>query len=334
MNKNSLLKTVSIICALILVAAVVLSAANVLQLAGVSYENAKKYTAGDADISGTVRNLDIDWTSGRVTVRYHNGSGLRLSETADRAIQADQRLRWWLDGDTLRVRYEKPGLHLFRFSTLQKELTLDLPEGIAFDTVDISVMSGDIGIPSLRAETLDLSATSGAIRAAAEAQKVSAQATSGSIALNIENTAKELTVHTTSADILLNAGDVDRIKLSSTSGDMKAAVGHADDLRVSSTSGNILMEIGSSEKVKVESTSGNVTAGLSSIGTVTVHSTSGDVSLSLPEDPGFTAGLKTTGGSVSYDLPLSRHGSDYVCGSGAGVLDISTTSGNILLNRR
>ena len=334
MNKNSLLKTVSIICALILVAAVVLSAANVLQLAGVSYENAKKYTAGDADISGTVRNLDVDWTGGRVTVRYHNGSGLRLSETADRAIPADQRLRWWLDGDTLRVRYRKPGLHLFRFGSLQKELTLDLPEGISFDGVSIGVTSGDISISSLKTENLDLRATSGSIHTAAEAQKVSVQATSGDVALNIAEKSKELTIHTTSADILLNAGNADKIQLSSTSGDMKAAVGHAAEMSIGSTSGNVLMEIGEAEKVKIETTSGDITAGLISIDSLTVHSTSGDVSLSLPEDPGFSAKLKTASGSVSYDLPLSKQGTAYVCGNGAGTLDVSTTSGNITLNQK
>ena len=40
--------------------------------AGLSYPNADKYSVGDATVSGTVNNLFVDWTAGKVTVEYYD----------------------------------------------------------------------------------------------------------------------------------------------------------------------------------------------------------------------------------------------------------------------
>lgn len=254
---------------------------------------AEKYSVGDADIPATVKNLDIQWTSGRVRVVYHDGDGIHLRETARKAIPEDQRLRWQLDGDTLRVLYEKPGLRLFRLSSLEKELTLELPEGIALNAVSIEITSGEISIPALRTESLRLAATSGDIRAAAAAGTASVDVTSGDVALILSETAQSLSIHTTSGDILVAAEDAD--------------------------------------KVSVSSTSGNVEARLYALSALKINTTSGDVRLYLPEAPGFTARLHTTSGSIHHDLPLVKQGANYICGDGSGDVDVSTTSGNISL---
>ena len=99
---------------------------------GLSYPNAEKYSIGDASVSDMVNNLFIDWTAGKVTVEYYDGKEITVSETANRSLSEDDKLRWWLDGDTLRVRYAKPG---FRISfDLDKQLTAFAKEIVVLRT--------------------------------------------------------------------------------------------------------------------------------------------------------------------------------------------------------
>ena len=96
MNRSRLLLIV------LLVIAIVLGASGSSHLfggiTGFSYANADKYTIGDTEITSAVENLDIDWTSGKVNIEYHDGSGVSISEVANRSISEDEKLRWWLDG--------------------------------------------------------------------------------------------------------------------------------------------------------------------------------------------------------------------------------------------
>ena len=57
---------------------------------GLNFANADQYTAGDTEISSAVENLDIEWTSGAVNLEYHAGSGVTVSETANRTLSEDE----------------------------------------------------------------------------------------------------------------------------------------------------------------------------------------------------------------------------------------------------
>ena len=106
MSRNKLLSIVMIVCAVVLVAAMAVSLEGGV---GYRYDNAEKYAAGAGNVEGTVRNLDVDWIDGQVTIAYHSEPTVLISETSKKNIPADMELRWWLDGDTLRVRYAKSG---------------------------------------------------------------------------------------------------------------------------------------------------------------------------------------------------------------------------------
>ena len=58
---------------------------------GLDYPNADKYTGGDAEITGAVNSLFVDWTSGKVTVEYWDGAAVSVSETASRTLSADEK---------------------------------------------------------------------------------------------------------------------------------------------------------------------------------------------------------------------------------------------------
>ena len=330
MNKNLAGKTVLVILALIVVAAFALGVFKLIGLAGYHYDNAQKYSAGDTVITEPVRNLDIDWIEGSVNIAYHKEEAVTLSEISDKKISSDKQMRWWLDGDTLRVRYEKQNNRLFSFGPgLKKELTLTLPEGIVLGDAKIDSTSAGLNIPSLQAEKLTMDTTSGDINASVTAQMITGESTSGDIKLAVTEDAQEISVDATSGNIDLKAADADKVRIEATSGNITAAIEKVGDFGIESTSGSIQADIDTVKNAKAESTSGDIRIRTTGLETLKVETTSGDVEALLLSQPGFTAHFDTTSGKVNYDMPLVKEGSTYTCGDGSGDVKINTTSGNI-----
>ena len=347
MNRNQKLKALMTGCALILAAAVILAVSGVFGGIGYSYVNAEKYTGGGAEIREAVRNLEIHWTDGAVRVEYHDADTVLLHETSEKTISEDMRLRWWLDGDTLKVQYAKPGLHLF--TDLDKVLTVTLPEGAALGRVSAEATSGDLDIPSIKADEVKLGTTSGEIRAGAEAGSLHADTTSGNQDLRTTGTVNEIRMESTSGSVALEAENIGKMEAKSTSGGVSVTVsGKADTMRVKSTSGRIAAEVNEATEltaestsgdadvraanageIRITSTSGKVRVGAGKMQKLSVATTSGDVTAALAQDPGFTAKVRTSSGGVSNTVALTASGDEYSCGDGSGKAEISTTSGNI-----
>ncbi len=330
MNKSKIL-TVALIAVL---AALAVSAwfSFGTTAAGIEYANADKYTVGEATVSGAVENLSVDWTSGEVNIESHKGDGVVISETSAKALSEDDRLRWWLDGTTLRVRYAKSG---FRISfNLEKKLTVSLPEGTVLKSADISATSGDLKIPRLAADEIRLGSTSGNITAVTEAGKLAASSTSGDVDVRQSGDIDAVDLHSTSGSIACELVNVKKLTADSTSGGVRVAVtGAAGTLKIGSTSGNIYPEIASADKVEASSTSGSVSGSVNAA-EMKIGSTSGDITLKLPAEPGFTLKAGTASGSFSSDLPLSKNKDSYTCGDGSASFSVSTTSGNIRILAR
>ena len=350
MNRNQKIKTLMAGCGLILAAAVILALTGVFGGVGgigYSYVNAEKYTAGETEIREPVRNLEINWIDGAVQVEYHGEDTVLLRETSKKTISEDMKMRWWLDGDTLRVQYSKPGLRLS--TDLDKVLTVTLPEGVELGKVLLEATSGDLVIPNLRAEELKLESTSGDITAAAEAGSLHSETTSGNQKLKTAGTVKEIRAESTSGSVALEAEDIGKAEAKSTSGGVSVTVsGKADSIRAHSTSGRIYADVKAAKEfsaestsggadvrvadageMKVSSTSGTVSVGAGRMEKLSVSTSSGDVTCALAQDPGFTAKVSTSSGSVTNDIALTANGNEYACGDGSGKVEISTSSGSI-----
>ena len=308
MTRNQIIKIAMVVCAVVLLCAVILNFTGVFGSSGIGgYADAEKYTAGGTEITGEVKNLYVNWTSGKVAVAYHAGNTVKLEEKADRALSEDEQLRWWLDGDTLRVQFSKPGI---RLNMPGKALTVTLPEGIALDSAELFATSGDLEIPTVKAKTLKLVSTSGDISAAAEAETADAGSTSGDIKLRMAGRTESVSAGSTSGSISVEAEKAGNIRAGSTSGGISIAAEEAGTVTAGSTSGGIYVSLRKTEKAEISSTSGSVTA-------------------ALPEEPGFTAKVHTVSGSVSCDLEARRDGDRYIRGDGSVSVSIGTTSGNV-----
>ena len=290
MSRN-VLRIACILCAIALVACGAQILGRVFHI-GLRYANAERYTAGAATVEGDVKNLDIHWTDGALNIAYHDGDTIEISETAPKAIADRNALRWWLDGDTLRVQYAQSGF--FSFRSLNKALTVTLPTGTDLSDLAIDVTSGEINLDQPAAvDSVRLNCTSGDIRAA--------------------------------------LADVDTLAVETTSGDIRATFGEADTVTISSTSGLITAEGDRARAAKFDCTSGDISLRLSAFDELQVDTTSGDVTAALPSRPGYRARVSTTSGKFDTAVPLSKDGDDYLCGDGSARLDIHVTSGDVRL---
>ena len=308
MSRDQKIKIAMIICGMVLACALILSFTGGFGVAGLGgYANADKYTSGDTEVRDTIRNLDINWTSGKVTVAYHTENTILLRETAQRSLSEDEKLQWWVDGDTLRVQFTKPGI---RWNMPGKELTVTLPEGITLEEAGIHLTSGDMIIPAMKADKLNLSATSGILDATAEAKNVEADCTSGAIRMKLTGETEKVVVGCTSGNVTLDAEKAKQAEAGSTSGQVRVTVAEAGSVKAGSTSGRVDVE-------------------LQKFSELNIGATSGDVTVYLPTEPGFSAKVSTTSGKLSYDLALTKNGDRYVCGDGSAKVEIGTTSGDV-----
>ncbi len=311
MSKSIILKIAAAVCIVALLACAFTIFGKTFRI-GNHYANAEQYTAGAATLDKPVKNLDVNWTDGRVTIAYHAKNTVEISETAKKEISGDAALRWWLDGDTLRIQYAKSGY--FRLNGLNKELTLTLPEGIELDSVAIDATSADVTAPDLRADDIAVELTSGNLELAqlGKADRVKLDVTSGDIRAGLEDV-KEVSAELTSG----------RIEIRQT--------GEADSVDISTTSGDVILACDAARSASVDTTSGKIDVSLSAFDALKIESTSGDVKAALPSEPGFKADIDTTSGSFDSAIPLTKEKSGYTCGDASASVEIDTTSGNIRL---
>ncbi len=314
MSRDQIIKIAMVVCVVVLLCAVIITSTGILDFNGTGgYANAEMYTAGNTEIAGEFRNVDINWTSGKVAVAFHSKEAAMLEESARRDLSDDEKLQWWLDGDTLRVQFSKPGI---RWDMPEKILTLTLPEGMELKKVTIHTTSGDIEIPEMKVgELLVLDATSGNIRATAETKNAEINTTSGDQQLKI-------------------TGKSDILRINSTSGNIGIEAEEAAILEAASTSGSISITSDDGGAVKANSSSGAIYVTLGKMNSLDIGATSGSVTAALPAEPGFTAHIDMTSGTFNSEIALTRSENDYVCGNGSVKVNIATTSGNIRLEER
>lgn len=331
--KKSSSRIVGLIVALLLIAAGTWLAVGggIASFSG-GYANADKYTAGETTVSQPVENLDIHWISGHVNVEYHEGADIRVSETANRNLSDNDRVRWWLDGKTLRIQFQAPGLRLFSFSA-EKTLTVSLPKDLSLKAVSIDVTSADVSAENLISDELKLTSTSGNLTTGGSVKKLSASATSGDIRFRSDAAMDAADLSATSGKISLVLEGAKSVSVNATSGDVTlSSSAPVDNLSLHTTSGKITVS-GAVSDGKISSTSGSMDLAFTAFDNLSVDATSGDVVAALPETPGFACEIETTSGNVDTAMPLEKNGKTYTCGEAKSQCRINTTSGDVLITK-
>ena len=288
------------------------------------------WSIGNASVSDPVESLAVNWSDGAVTIGYHEGDTILVEETCDKPLTEDTTLHWRLEGDTLRIEYSAPGPRV-SLGSLNKRLTVLLPESASLTGAAVSVSSADLNLEDLRADQIALSSSSGGVNAVCRADSLAISASSGDI--TAECTAKTVSISTSSGCITLTqTGSADSVSLDTSSGDVSSVLDRTARLTAETSSGFIDINAAALEEASAESSSGEITLRSGTCPRkLTVDASSGDVTVVVPDTPGFTAEINTGSGDFDSDIALAKSGDTYSCGDGSGSFRIDTSSGNIKL---
>ena len=208
------------------------------------YDDASFYTMGGASLMEDIRELDITWVSGKVTVKYHDGEDILISETAGVELSENNSLYYRVVGKTLKIQYAKSGV--WTNMDFAKELTVSLPRGeegsetayaLSFDTV-----SADVDIHEIYPQTCEAENVSGNIR--------------GTLLGDVSS----VDVETVSGNVNLSVGELASFDIESVSGNVTMMGGNIREGKFDSVSGDFLLELppNNGYTLEFESVSGDV----------------------------------------------------------------------------
>jgi len=300
------------------------------------YEVAGVYSAG----TDGVKSLNVDWIAGDVTIKPHDSNDIKITEFAQRELRDDERLVFDTSGDTLTIKYRKPGnvinmpqkklevLIPRQLSENLNALAVDSASGkqyisdIKADNLKTDSISGSIELTNITAGSLGINSASGSVRiASVQTSDLKVDNISGSVKIS-DSAAGKLNCDSASGSIEVN-GDFEDVKLQTISGRITLRNPKPNSVLNADTSSGTLDFSGSFDKIDVDSISGSISIRSDVVpSAVKADSTSGGITIAIPEGDTVSVRHSTTSGRFSSDIPVTMQSRD-------AQFDLSTISGNI-----
>ena len=199
------------------------------QTGGWSYPESSKYTAGPAKLpADKIKNINVDWLDGSVTLTTADTDKLTVNETSRQKLSADKQLHYYLKDDTLLIQYRGATKNLIStFSNgLSKKLEIQIPKKYAasFREIVVDGVSSDLSLENLKAEKLYLDSVSGDITLKnIKTDTLTADTTSGSLDSTALIVTTSAVTNTTSGSVSLE-GTINDIQHDSVSGSTPISV--------------------------------------------------------------------------------------------------------------
>lgn len=192
-----------------------------------SVEPDEGYSAGNVDIVqlNGFRSINIDWTSGFVTVELYDGQGIELSETMMDDGDVSLKMEWRVNEDdsTLDIRSQPQllsvseekhlmlklprsmVLHELDIDTVSAAVSVDLTDEdtLTLDELDVTSVGGAVSVNAANAASISLSTTSGAISGSVRTQELETDSVSGNVDLTLDILPTELDIETSSGPVTL-----------------------------------------------------------------------------------------------------------------------------------
>jgi DUF4097 and DUF4098 domain-containing protein YvlB len=268
--------------------------------------------------------IDIDWMSGTIDIKPHDGSDIVINEFAQRALNENEKMNVTTSGNTVTIKYTAQRI-IGRVPSKRLEVLIPYTlSSFYLDRLIVDTTSGMVTLSDLIALEIDINATSGGVTASnINAHSFIIDGTSG--AINISNTnANTFRTNITSGAQNIS-GTFDDVRIEGTSGrlvlDNNA---NSSTLFVSITSGTQDMT-GSFRNADIHSTSGNITFSSRIVpDSLRMNNTSGNINISVPNEGTISINHSSTSGRFSSDIPVLMQ-------SGDSRFRISSTSGNLTI---
>lgn len=274
-----------------------------------TFENAEVYSVGGSSVSAEgIAALDVDWVAGQVDfVTDEEATEISFTETYAEKNQetafAEEiyRLRYFVDGSTLRIRYIKSGENTK--SGMTKQLTVTVPASQSFTEVKANNISGDVTAYEVNADSWTVQTVSGRI-------------------FLVHINPSELYAESMSGDVIVGQGTFGTVSLKTSSG----AISFENSFENSDKT---------VRSFKAETVSGDVRfwSDAAPLEGASIESVSGDVKFLLSAAANFTLTYRTTSGTVYDAFGTTADGHTYVAGTGSSIITVNTVSGGLELQR-
>ncbi len=137
---------------------------------------------GNANVNvDGIKNIEIDWAAGSVSVAVGEGDQIQLIETSNGLLSKAQTMRWLVAGDTLKIDY---GSGWSCMSLASKHLEVRVPNALAknIGVLSIDGVSGDYAVKEVSCDTLQVQLASGKLDAqSVQARQLDLDAASGTM---------------------------------------------------------------------------------------------------------------------------------------------------------
>lgn len=260
------------------------------------YDNSSKYTAIDssATLSDSIKNLDIKWINGSVSVLTHDDESVKLTvDTTD--TDEDLKARYYVSGNTLYVKFMNSGV--FSVNPKEKHLKVYLPKDTALENFKYDGVSADLSLNEISGYDMNADTVSGDVNCNSSFKKYDIDAVSGGVTVNDSDNAFEFECSTVSGSVSVN-GSAEKADIETTSGSISIAVKGKDSFKE-----------------------------------LDCETVSGDIDISIPSDyNGFSAALKTISGDIDCEIEHTTNGKNKIsCRDGSAKFDFETISGDITI---
>lgn len=259
------------------------------------YEGGQAYSRGDCQLNPSqVKNIEIDWLSGNVTIERYQGDVIQITETDSPSPDADKLHYHLNDSGYLQIRYfssrQTAGIY---HKVENKDLVIRVPENCSFEDIQLTINAGNATLTDLTLEDKAyITVVSGNVNLnSCEVEKLFCDISQG-LLNDVGSTIQQI-----------NAGVFQgNIKMSGAYGVFDGGV----------QQGNISLETWSATRIKAQIDQGNL-------------------NVILPENIGFTARYLVDTGSINFgDFQVNNTGStEAICGDGALELILTVKSGVI-----
>lgn len=139
-----------------------------------------------------IRNIEIDWVSGSVTIKAGDTDTIEFSETGSNAKK--NTMVWKQSGDTLEIQFCQP--RKFFGNSINddklKDLTITIPKDWVGNELSIDSVSAKVNVTEINVKELDLKTVTGSIDLTGSVTDVELNSVSASCTLNLRAGVKSI----------------------------------------------------------------------------------------------------------------------------------------------
>ena len=178
-----------------------------LSFSSFQYANEEKYTVGDNSITADqLKELDINWVSGSITVEAYDGNTIEVTETSDGDVSNDERVRSCYENGVLTVQYRKSTFLLFGGTQSSgKKLHIRIPKTLAEGIQNLSLdsVSSENTITGLSVKHCDMDTVSGDLTIDGDVRNLELDTVSGKCHLTSKVAPDNIDADSVSGDVTL-----------------------------------------------------------------------------------------------------------------------------------